>query len=98
MVVNIGDSEFINLVVRWREQDINYRNAIANSGVNPEDIGQMVFVTSTEISFPGIDTLVIDNLELPKDIFRSPIYNQGCSPALRGLAAAKHFCMDNPGK
>ena len=77
---------------------LNYRNAIANSGVNPEDIGQMVFVTSTELSFPGLDTLVIDNLELPKDIFRTPIYNQGCSPALRGLAAAKHFCMDNPGK
>ena len=24
LVVNLGDSEFVNLVVRWREQDIGF--------------------------------------------------------------------------
>ena len=39
----------------------------------------------------------MDELNIPKNANRIPILFEGCGVGLRGLAAAKHFCMDNPG-
>ena len=74
------------------------KKAIAEAGIDTEDLGQIIVVSGTDFSTPGLDTLVIDGLDLPRNIIRTPIYFQGCSAALRGLAAAKSFCLANQGK
>ena len=74
-----------------------YRQAIVKSKVKLNDIGQLVFVTSTDYTTPGLDILLMDELKIPKNVNRIPILFDGCGVGLRGLAAAKHFCMDNPG-
>jgi len=74
------------------------KKAIAEAGIDVEDLGQLIMVSGTDFTTPGLDTLVIYALDLPRNINRTPISFQGCSAALRGLAAAKNFCLANPGK
>ena len=65
--------------------------------VTANQIGQIVFVTSTEFAFPGIDTDVINILGLPRNIHRMPLNFQGCSAGLRGMTASDMYCQKNPG-
>ena len=74
-----------------------YRQALIKSKVKVEDIGQIIFVSSTDFATPGLDILLMDELNIPKNANRIPILFEGCGVGLRGLAAAKHFCMENPG-
>ena len=74
-----------------------YRQALIKSKVKVEDIGQIIFVSSTDFATPGLDILLMDELDIPKNANRIPILFEGCGVGLRGLAAAKHFCMENPG-
>ena len=69
-----------------------------SANVSKEDIGQIVFVSSTDFSFPGLDTEIIKILDLPKDVYRVPLYFQGCSAGVRGIAASDIFCQNNPGE
>jgi len=74
------------------------KKAITEAGIDAEDLGQIIVVSGTDFSTPGLDTMVIDGLDLPRNIIRTPISFQGCSAALRGIAAAKNFCLANQGK
>ena len=74
------------------------REALENSGVRPQDIGQLVYISSTDFTTPGLDCVIIDGLDLSRNVNRFPILFQGCGAGLKGLSVAKQFCVDNPGK
>ena len=73
------------------------RKAMLEANLNAEDFGQIITVSNTDFSTPGLDIIVMDSLGLPRNINRIPLCFQGCSAGLRGLAAAKTFCLQNPG-
>ena len=50
-----------------------------NSGMNQKDIGQVVYVSSTDFNIPGLDCVIFDSLGLPRNVNRMPILLQGCS-------------------
>jgi alpha-pyrone synthase len=57
-----------------------------SSGVKIEDqIGLIVFVTSTGFVAPGIDTKLIASLGLKRNIARVPVNFMGCAAAMTGL-------------
>jgi alpha-pyrone synthase len=60
--------------------------------VNPakieDEIGLIVFVTSTGFVAPGIDTKLIENLGLRRNIARIPVNFMGCAAAITGLRVA----------
>jgi alpha-pyrone synthase len=57
-----------------------------SSGVRIEDqIGLIVFVTSTGFVAPGIDTKLIESLGLKRNIARVPVNFMGCAAAMTGL-------------
>ncbi len=57
-----------------------------SSGVKIEDqIGLIVFVTSTGFVAPGIDTKLIESLGLKRNIARVPVNFMGCAAAMTGL-------------
>jgi alpha-pyrone synthase len=57
-----------------------------SSAVKIEDqIGLIVFVTSTGFVAPGIDTKLIESLGLKRNIARVPVNFMGCAAAMTGL-------------
>jgi alpha-pyrone synthase len=68
-----------------------------SSGVKIEDqIGLIVFVTSTGFVAPGIDTKLIESLGLKRNIARVPVNFMGCAAAMTGLRVCCDHVRANP--
>ena len=73
------------------------RNAIANSGLKPDDIDMVVTVSSTGVATPSIEALVHDELGLRPDVVRVPVFGLGCAGGVSGLALAARLAGSQPG-
>ncbi|WP_246124152.1 type III polyketide synthase [Nocardia bhagyanarayanae] len=87
--------------------DLFYRRAVplatdvagrALAGVDPSELGLLVFATSTGVIAPGVDVAVVENLGLPRSIARLVVNFMGCAAAMNGIRAASDFVRANPGK
>lgn len=72
--------------------------AIERAGVGLTDIGMVIFVSSTGIATPTLDARLIQNLGLPPDTCRLPVWGLGCAGGVTGLARAAQFCYSLKGK
>ncbi|WP_310485079.1 3-oxoacyl-[acyl-carrier-protein] synthase III C-terminal domain-containing protein [Chamaesiphon sp. VAR_48_metabat_403] len=61
-----------------------------------ESIGLIVFVTSTGFLAPGVDTKVIENLGLRRNIARIPVNFMGCAAGVTGLRVACDYLRAYP--
>lgn len=68
--------------------------AIASSGLSLDDIGTVIFVCSTGIATPSIDSHIILQCGLPKDCKRIPIWGLGCAGGVSGLARAGEIASE----
>jgi alkylresorcinol/alkylpyrone synthase len=62
--------------------------AIERSGVDRSAIGAILFVSTTGISTPSLDSVLVPRLGLPMSIARVPIWGLGCAGGAAGLARA----------
>ena len=62
--------------------------AIDASGVSRDDIGAIVFVSTTGLSTPSLDSHLIQRLGLPMTAARLPLWGLGCAGGAAGLARA----------
>jgi alkylresorcinol/alkylpyrone synthase len=62
------------------------QEALDRAGAKPEDVGTVVYVTSTGITTPTLDTKLIQALSLPVNTVRIPIWGLGCAGGAAGLA------------
>ncbi|MEM9914270.1 MAG: type III polyketide synthase [Planctomycetota bacterium] len=65
------------------------RAALKDANVSPEQIGQLVVVSCTGFSAPGVDIGLIDTLGLPPTVGRSMVGFMGCHGAMNGLRVAR---------
>lgn len=70
----------------------------ALDGIDPNDLGLLVFTTSTGIIAPGVDAAVVEHLGLPRSVARLVVNFMGCAAAMNGIRAASDFVQANPGK
>jgi alpha-pyrone synthase len=61
-----------------------------------DEIGLIVFVTSTGFLAPGIDTQLIEQLGLRRNIARIPVNFMGCAAAITGLRVACDYLRAHP--
>jgi alpha-pyrone synthase len=61
-----------------------------------EQIGLIVFVTSTGFVAPGIDTRLIESLGLRRNVARIPVNFMGCAAAMTGLRVCCDHVKANP--
>lgn len=72
--------------------------ALDEAGVRGADIGGIVCVTSTGISTPTLDALVMDRLGLNPRARRLPIFGLGCVGGVVGLSRAVALAESLPGR
>ena len=72
------------------------KKAMKEAGVEPKDIKRLIFVSSTGLTAPGIESFLMEELGLERDTTRANVIFMGCAAALTALNNAKEFCLDNP--
>ncbi|NEW38700.1 type III polyketide synthase [Nocardia cyriacigeorgica] len=70
----------------------------ALDGVDPADVGLLVFATSTGLIAPGVDVAVVNDLGLPRSVARLVVNFMGCAAAMNGIRTASDFVRANPHK
>ena len=72
------------------------RQALADAGLKPEDIDQVVTVSTTGIATPSLDALLLNRLPLRRDVRRLPIFGLGCAGGVLGLSRAADLARAAP--
>jgi alkylresorcinol/alkylpyrone synthase len=67
------------------------------AGLQPSDIGGLVIVSSTGMATPSLDALLMERMQLRRDIRRLPIFGLGCVGGVLGLARAAAMAKSEPG-
>jgi alkylresorcinol/alkylpyrone synthase len=69
---------------------------LPKSGINKEDITDILFVSTTGLATPSIDAQIINKLNLNPHINRMPLWGLGCAGGVSGMAKANTLAMANP--
>ncbi|MEM1107240.1 MAG: type III polyketide synthase [Planctomycetota bacterium] len=74
------------------------RNALEDADITPDQISQLVVVSCTGFSAPGVDIGLIDTLGLPATVGRTVVGFMGCHGAMNGLRVARALAdsLTNP--
>ena len=72
--------------------------ALAEAGLNPENIDCLITVSTTGIATPSIDAMVMDALPFRCNVERLPIFGLGCAGGVIGLARAASMARLAPGR
>jgi alkylresorcinol/alkylpyrone synthase len=93
----------------WQERNTTYQHhalellekvakeSIASAGLTTDDIDVIVTNSTTGVSVPSIDALLINRLKLRETVTRLPIFGFGCSGGAAGLARAAQLAQSMPG-
>jgi alkylresorcinol/alkylpyrone synthase len=70
--------------------------ALHHAGLEPQDLGTLIFASVTGIASPSIDALLINRMKLPGNIRRVPIFGLGCVAGAAGIARAADYVRAYP--
>jgi alkylresorcinol/alkylpyrone synthase len=70
--------------------------ALQAAGRVPKDLGALFFVSVTGISSPSIDALLINQMGLPQNIRRVPIFGLGCVAGAAGISRCADYVRAYP--
>lgn len=68
---------------------------LQNTGMKPEDINCIIFVSSTGISTPTIDAMIFNEMKLDNHIRRIPLWGLGCAGGAAGISRAMEYVKVN---
>jgi len=72
------------------------REALDRAGLAPGDVDHVVFVSSTGLATPSVDSLLANELGFRSDVRRTPLWGLGCAGGAAGLAQAADFARAAP--
>jgi alkylresorcinol/alkylpyrone synthase len=93
----------------WKERnDIYVHHAVTlferltldlldKTGLDRNDIDVVVTVSTTGLSTPSLDALLVERLGLRRDVRRLPIFGLGCAGGVIGLTRAAELAKAEPG-
>ncbi|MFO7652588.1 MAG: 3-oxoacyl-[acyl-carrier-protein] synthase III C-terminal domain-containing protein [Candidatus Krumholzibacteriia bacterium] len=72
--------------------------ALAQSGLAPDELDHLLFVSTTGIATPSLDARLVNRLGLRRDIRRTPVFGLGCAAGAGGVARAADYLRAYPGR
>ena len=73
------------------------RLCLERAGMESDEIGGIILVTSTALAMPSIDAMIVERMGLRRNILRLPIFGLGCVGGTVGLARAAMMARAEPG-
>lgn len=73
-------------------------NCLARAGRSFGEVDALVTVSTTGISTPSLDALLMERLPFRRDVTRLPVFGLGCAGGVLGLARAAALARAQPGK
>src|ERR1700744_1857689 len=86
---------FVNNAVDLLEKGANA--LLAEAGFDKNDIDAIVVASTTGIATPSLDALIVERMQLRRDIKRLPIFGLGCAGGVVGLTRATAMARALPG-
>jgi alkylresorcinol/alkylpyrone synthase len=69
---------------------------LEETGITKDKITDLIFVTTTGLSTPSIDAMIVNEMKLDQNINRLPIWGLGCAGGVSGIAKANMIAKANP--
>lgn len=74
------------------------RVCLARAGLTIQDVDAIVAVSTSGIATPSLDALLMERLDMRRDLRRLPIFGLGCAGGVLGLARAAEMARVAPGE
>lgn len=85
---------YIDMATQLGEQVA--RQCLAQAGLAPTDVDHLIFVSTTGLASPSLDTRLIALLGMRRDTRRTPVWGLGCAGGLGGLERAEEYVRAQP--
>lgn len=70
--------------------------ALTRAGLSADDLSAIFFTTVTGIASPSIDARLVNRMNLPRNIRRTPIFGLGCVGGAAGISRAADYVRAYP--
>ena len=88
------NAEYIRMSLEYSIKAIE--ECILSAQINKEDITDLIFISTTGLSTPSLDALIINKMRLSQHVNRMSIFGLGCGGGVSGYAKAHTLAKANP--
>lgn len=88
------NAEYIRISLEYSVKAIE--ECISSAQINKDEITDLIFVSTTGLSTPSLDALIINKMRLNQNINRMAIFGLGCGGGVSGFAKANILAIANP--
>ena len=88
------NDEYIRLSLEYSIQAVE--ECIASAQINKDEITDLIFISTTGLSTPSLDALIVNKMRLNQNINRMAIFGLGCAGGVSGYSKANILAIANP--
>lgn len=88
------NAEYVRISLEYSVKAIE--ECISAAQINKEEITDIIFVSTTGLSTPSMDALIINKMRLSQNIGRMAIFGLGCGGGVSGYSKANQMAKGNP--
>jgi alkylresorcinol/alkylpyrone synthase len=88
------NADYIKIALQYAVKAIE--DCIALAKIKKDEITDLIFVSTTGLSTPSLDALIINEMRLNQNVSRTPIFGLGCAGGVSGFAKASLIAKANP--
>ena len=88
------NAEYIQISLEYAVKAIE--ECISSAQINKDEITDIIFISTTGLSTPSLDALIINRMKLNQNISRTPVFGLGCAGGVAGFSKACVLAKADP--
>jgi alkylresorcinol/alkylpyrone synthase len=88
------NAEYVRISLEYSVKAIE--ECISSAQIQKDEITDIIFISTTGLSTPSLDALIINEMKLNQNISRTPIFGLGCAGGVAGFSKASILAKANP--